>query len=98
MNAGLIGIGKFVPPHVVTNEDLEKRMDTSDEWIRTRTGIEQRHIADDDIDTSDMAYQAAVNAIEDAGIAAEDIDLILVATVTPDRPFPSVATVLQDQL
>ncbi|MDS9470371.1 beta-ketoacyl-ACP synthase III [Sporosarcina pasteurii] len=98
MNAGLIGGGKFVPPHILTNEDLEKRMDTSDEWIRTMTGIEERHIADDDMDTSHMAYQAAVNAIEDAGITAEEIDLILVATVTPDRPFPSVATMLQEQL
>lgn len=98
MNAGLIGVGKFVPPHILTNEDLEKRMDTSDEWIRTMTGIEQRHIAGEETNTSDMAYHAAVDAIEDAGITAEDIDLILVATVTPDRPFPSVATMLQEKL
>lgn len=98
MNAGILGVGKFVPPHVLTNADLEKRMDTSDEWIRTMTGIEERHIADDDTDTSDMAYQAALNAIEDAGITVEEIDLILVATVTPDRPFPAVSTMLQDKL
>lgn len=98
MNAGLIGVGKFVPPDILTNEDLEKRMDTSDEWIRTMTGIEERRIADDDTNTSHMAYNAAVNAIKDAGINPEEIGLILVATVTPDRPFPSVSTMLQDQL
>src|SRR6185312_7989889 len=98
MNAGLIGIGKFVPPHIVTNADLEKRMDTSDEWIRTMTGIEERHIADDSIETSDMAYNAAVDAISHAGIKPEEIGLILVATVTPDRPFPSVSTMIQERL
>ena len=77
---------------------LEKRMDTSDEWIRTMTGIEERRIADDEMDTSHMAYNAAVDAIKDAGIKPEEIGMILVATVTPDRPFPSVATMLQDQL
>ena len=90
MNAGLIGMGKYVPPAILTNADLEKRMDTSDEWIRTMTGIEERHIADDSTDTSDMAYNAAVEAINNAGIKPEEIGLILVATVTPDRPFPSV--------
>ena len=62
MNAGIIGIGQYVPENVVTNFDLEKKMDTSDEWIRTRTGIEERRIADDDTDTSDMAYDAAQRA------------------------------------
>ncbi|CAM3099772.1 beta-ketoacyl-ACP synthase III [Filibacter tadaridae] len=98
MNAGLIGTGKYVPPHILTNADLEKRMDTSDEWIRTMTGIEERHIADDSIDTSDMAYHAAVDAIADAGITPDEIGLILVATVTPDQPFPSVATMIQEKL
>lgn len=98
MNAGLVGVGKFVPSHIVTNEDLEKRMDTSDEWIRTMTGIEERRIAADDMDTSHMAYEAAQNAIKDAGVNPEDIGLILVATVTPDRPFPTVSTMLQEQL
>ncbi|GAA0491779.1 beta-ketoacyl-ACP synthase III [Salinibacillus aidingensis] len=97
MNAGLIGIGHFVPDKVVTNEDLEKIVDTSDEWIRTRTGIEERRIADDDMDTSDMAYRAAENALNDAGISGEELDLILVATVTPDQPFPSVACRLQER-
>lgn len=98
MNAGLIGIGKFVPSHVVTNHDLEQRIDTTDEWIRTRTGIEERRIADDNTDTSDMAYEAAVSAIENSGLHPEDIGMIIVATVTPDRPFPSVATMIQERL
>jgi 3-oxoacyl-[acyl-carrier-protein] synthase-3 len=98
MNAGITGVGRYLPENIVTNLDLEKRMDTSDEWIRTRTGIEARRIAGDDMDTSDMAYRAAVEAIDNAGITAEDLDLILVATVTPDQPFPTVACMLQDQL
>lgn len=98
MNAGLIGIGKYVPSNVVTNKDLEARIDTSDEWIRTRTGIEERRIADDQTDTSDMAYEAALDAIKNAEIDVEDIGMIIVATVTPDRPFPSVAAMLQDRL
>ena len=98
MNAGLIGMGKYVPPAILTNADLEKRMDTSDEWIRTMTGIEERHIADESISTSDMAYNAAVDAINNAGIKPDDIGLILVATVTPDQPFPSVAAMIQERL
>jgi len=98
MNVGLLGVGKYVPPHILTNADLEKRLDTSDEWIRTMTGIEERRIADDEMDTSHMAYNAAVQAIDKAGITAEEIGLIIVATVTPDRPFPSVSAMLQDQL
>jgi 3-oxoacyl-[acyl-carrier-protein] synthase III len=98
MRAGIIGIGRYLPEKIVTNADLEKMMDTSDEWIRTRTGIEQRRIASDDIDTSDMAFFAAEKAIADAGIGPEDIDLILVATVTPDTPFPSVACRIQERL
>lgn len=98
MNAGIIGVGKYVPEKVLTNKDLEKIMDTSDEWIRTRTGIEERRIAQDDEDTSDMAFKAAKHAIADAGITPEDIDLILVATVTPDQPFPTVSCELQARL
>ncbi|MEI5906520.1 beta-ketoacyl-ACP synthase III [Bacillus spongiae] len=98
MNAGIIGIGKYVPEKVVTNHDLEKIMDTTDEWIRTRTGIEERRIAPDHMDTSDLAYEAAKVAIENASIHPEEIDLILVATVTPDQPFPSVGCMLQEKL
>jgi 3-oxoacyl-[acyl-carrier-protein] synthase-3 len=98
VRAGIVGIGRYLPEKIVTNHDLEKMMDTSDEWIRTRTGIEQRRIAADDVDTSDMAFAAAQKAIEDAGITAGEIDLILVATVTPDTPFPSVACRIQERL
>ncbi|ALF09824.1 beta-ketoacyl-ACP synthase III [Parageobacillus thermoglucosidasius] len=98
MGAGILGIGRYLPEKVLTNFDLEKMMDTSDEWIRSRTGIEERRIAADDIDTSDMAYFAAKKALDDAGISAKDIDLILVATVTPDKSFPSVACMLQERL
>lgn len=98
MNAGIIGIGRYLPEKVVTNADLEKTMDTSDEWIRTRTGIEERRIAGDDLDTSGLALRAAQKAIEDAKIAPEEIGLILVATVTPDSPFPSVACRIQEEL
>jgi len=98
MNAGIIGLGRFIPEKIVTNFDLEKKMDTTDEWIRTRTGIEERRIAGDDVNTSDMAYGAAKEAIEDAGIEADQIGLILVATVTPDMPFPSVATMVQEKI
>ncbi|KON92383.1 3-oxoacyl-ACP synthase [Rossellomorea marisflavi] len=98
MNTGIIGIGRYLPEKILTNADLEKMVDTSDEWISTRTGIEERRVAGDDIDTSDMAYEAAKKAIEDAGISPEDIDLILVATVTPDQPFPSVGCLLQERL
>jgi 3-oxoacyl-[acyl-carrier-protein] synthase III len=98
LNAGIIGVGRYLPEKIVTNADLEKIMDTTDEWIRTRTGIEERRIADDNTNTSDMGFAAAQKAIENAGITPEDIDLILVATVTPDQPFPSVACMLQERL
>lgn len=98
MNAGILGVGKFVPEKIVTNLDLEKIVDTNDEWIRTRTGIEERRIADDNTDSSHMAYEAAVIALKDANIKAEELDMILVATVTPDHPFPSVSCMLQERL
>ncbi|MEK5429962.1 beta-ketoacyl-ACP synthase III [Lysinibacillus sp. FSL R7-0073] len=98
MNAGILGIGKYVPEKVVTNFDLEKIMDTSDEWIRTRTGIEERHFAADDQETSDLAVAAAKEAIAKAGITPEEIGLVLVATVTQDQTFPSVACMVQEQL
>ncbi|WP_373895685.1 beta-ketoacyl-ACP synthase III [Virgibacillus sp. CBA3643] len=98
MSVGVLGTGHYVPPEVVTNKDLEQIVDTSDEWIRSRTGIEERRIADDDTDTSDMSFFAAQNALDEANVKPEDIDLILVATVTPDTPFPSVSCMLQDRL
>ncbi|MFJ8234592.1 beta-ketoacyl-ACP synthase III [Ureibacillus sp. NPDC094379] len=98
MNAGIIGLGKYVPEKVVTNFDLEKMIDTNDEWIRTRTGIEERRIAAENEDTSDLAYEAAKLALENSGIEASQIGLILVATVTPDQGFPSVACQIQERL
>ncbi|HEX6923005.1 MAG TPA: beta-ketoacyl-ACP synthase III [Bacillales bacterium] len=98
MNAGVLGIGRYESERVLTNKDLEKVMDTSDEWIRTRTGIEERRLAPEEVDTSDMAFEAAQTALKDADLEAADIDLILVATVTPDYPFPSVACMIQDRL
>jgi 3-oxoacyl-[acyl-carrier-protein] synthase III len=98
LNAGIIGLGRYLPEKIVTNSDLEKVMDTSDEWIRTRTGIEERRISSDDVNSSDMAYEAALKAIESANISAADIDMIVVATVTPDQPFPSIACMIQAKL
>ncbi|TWT27971.1 beta-ketoacyl-ACP synthase III [Planomicrobium sp. CPCC 101110] len=98
MNAGIIGIGRCLPEDRLTNFDLEKRMDTSDEWIRTMTGIEERRIARDEQDTSHMAREAAQKAIEDAGIDPAEIGLILVATVTGDQPFPSMACMIQQEI
>ncbi|WP_110114570.1 beta-ketoacyl-ACP synthase III [Bacillus sp. CGMCC 1.16541] len=98
MNTGIIGIGRYVPEKIVTNADLEKMVDTSDEWIRTRTGIEARQIAEENEKSSHMAHKAALKALENANMSAEDIDLIIVATVTPDHPFPSVACLLQESI
>jgi len=98
MKAGIIGIGRCLPDKVLTNADLEKMVDTSDEWIRTRTGIEERRIAEKGVNTSDLGFEAAKKALEDAEISPEEIGLILVATVTPDQPFPSVACMLQEKL
>lgn len=98
MSVGVLGTGHYVPTKVLTNKELEEIVETNDEWIRTRTGIEERRIASDDMDTADMAYFAAVDALKEANIEPEEIGLILVATVTPNKPFPSVACMLQDRL
>lgn len=95
---GVIGTGKYVPEKILTNKDLEAIVETSDEWIVSRTGIQERHIAAPEQATSDLAYEAAVKALESAGMAAEDLDLIIVATITPDMAFPSTACILQDKL
>ncbi len=98
--AGILGTGSFVPPKVVTNDDLAARMETSDEWIASRTGIRARHIVEPGVLTSDLAAAAAENALAAAGLAASDLDLIIVASSTPDYPgsFPSTATVVQQKL
>jgi len=95
---GITGLGSYVPERVLTNLDLEKMVDTSDEWIVTRTGIRERRIAADDQAASDLALPATREAMAQAGITSEDLDLIVVATVSPDMPFPSTASLLQDRL
>ena len=94
----IFGTGSYLPDRTVTNNDLSKIVDTSDEWIVSRTGIRERHYAADDQDASDLALFAATHAIAAAGIKADDIDLIIVATSTPDMVFPSTACILQDKL
>ena len=97
-SAGILGTGWYVPEKIITNADLEQMVDTSDEWIVERTGIHERHIAAADQPTSDLAERAARMALDDAGVRAEDLDLIIVATLTPDRTIPSTASILQDRL
>ena len=94
----IAGIGAYVPEKILTNHDLEKMVDTSDEWITTRTGIKERHIAAKAEFTSDMAAKAAQRAMKMAGITAEQIDLIIVATITPDMPFPNTACFVQHKI
>ena len=91
-------LATFVPPRVLTNADLEKMVDTSDEWILQRTGIRQRHIVDPGVGTSDLAKEAAIQAIQRAGLTPADIDVIIVGTVTPDMLFPSTACLVQDKI
>ena len=95
--ARIIGTGSYLPPKIVTNADLEKIIDTSDEWIRSRTGITQRHIVEEE-GTLDLAEKAANNALEAAGIDPKDLDLIILATTTPDKIFPATATMLQHKI
>ena len=94
----IIGVGSFLPKKVLTNKDLEKTLDTTDEWITSRTGIKERRIVGPDELTSDLAFEAAKNAINNAKIDANEIDLIIVATTTPDKIFPSVACNVQTKL
>ena len=96
--AGILGTGSYTPSRVLTNFDLEKMVDTTDEWIRTRTGIVERRIADPDVATSDLALPAAQAALEQAQVDVSDIDLIMVGTVTPDTIFPCTASILQQKL
>ena len=96
--ARIAGTGSYLPDNVLSNEDLSKRVDTSDEWIRTRTGIRQRHIALPGQTTGDLAFEASLRAMQAAGVAAADIDLIVLGTTTPDIIFPSTACLLQHRL
>jgi 3-oxoacyl-[acyl-carrier-protein] synthase-3 len=94
----IMGTGSAAPDRVLTNADLEKMVDTSDEWITARTGIKERHIAPDGLASSDYAYEASLKALEKSGVSVDEIDLIIVGTVTPDAPLPSTACILQDKL
>jgi 3-oxoacyl-[acyl-carrier-protein] synthase-3 len=95
---GILGTGSYAPPRVLTNEDLSHMVDTSDEWITTRTGIRSRHIADPKTATSDLAAEAGRRALADAGVAPEEIDLVIIATATPDMLFPATACMVQSAL
>ncbi|MDO4433578.1 MAG: beta-ketoacyl-ACP synthase III [Alysiella sp.] len=94
----ILGTGSYLPANRVSNDDLAQRIDTSDEWITSRTGIKARHLAAEHEKTSDLAVEAARRALNDAGVDAHDIDLIVVATTTPDMQFPSAATIVQHKL
>ena len=94
----IVGTGSYLPPRIVTNDELAQRLDTSDAWIRERTGIAQRHIAEESQASSDLALEASRRALDAAGLKAAQIDLIIVATSTPDYVFPSTACLLQAKL
>lgn len=94
----IAGTGRFLPERILTNADLEKMVDTSDEWIRTRTGVERRHIAREDQTTSDLCVEAARIAMEAAGVGPDEIDLIIVGTTSPDLIFPNIGTLVQHRL
>ena len=98
IRARITGTGSYVPEKVLTNQDIEKFLDTNDEWIRARTGISERHIAADGEQTSDLATRAAERAMEMAGVSAEDLDLIVVGTITGDYPWPATACIVQGNL
>ena len=97
-SAGILGTGHYAPEKILSNADLERMVDTSDEWIRTRTGIETRHIASRSETTSDLCVKAALPALEMAGLTPDDIDYIIVATASPDYVVPSTACMVQDKL
>jgi len=94
----IVGTGRYLPERIMTNADLEKIVDTNDEWIRTRTGVERRHVCTSDQTTSEMCIEAAKVAIEDAGIDVSDIDMVVTGTTTPDLIFPNVSTIIQHEL
>jgi len=94
----IVGTGRYLPEKIMTNADLEKIVDTSDEWIRTRTGVERRHLCAEDQTTSDMCIEAAKVAMDDAGVKPEDIDMVITGTTTPDLIFPNISTIIQHKL
>ncbi|MDH3275842.1 MAG: ketoacyl-ACP synthase III [Gammaproteobacteria bacterium] len=94
----IVGTGRYLPERIMTNFDLEKIVDTTDEWIRTRTGVERRHVVAEDQTTSDMCVEAAKVAIEDAGVDISDIDLVITGTTSPDLIFPNISTLIQHRL
>ena len=98
MRAKIIGTGSYVPSKSIANADLERLIDTSDEWIQERTGIKTRHVASSGEGSSSLGIKAARSALESSGLIAEDLDLIIVATCTPDMPFPSTACLIQAAL
>src|SRR5215467_14606003 len=97
-SCSISGVGSYVPAKVLTNADLEKMVETTDDWITTRTGIKERHIAAENEFTSDLGAEAARRAMKKAGVTADQIDLIIVATITPDMPFPSTACLVQRKI
>lgn len=97
-SCGIIGVGLYLPDKVLTNAELEKMVDTTDEWIKTRTGISERRIAGDDQSSSDLASEASRRALEDAGLPADKLELIIVATISPDMQFPSTACLVQAKI
>lgn len=97
-NVGIVGVGCYVPRKILTNKDLEGMVETSDEWITSRTGIKERRIAAANESTSNLAYNAAKEALKNAKLEPQDLDLIIVATITPDMPFPATSCIVQDML
>lgn len=95
---GIIGVGEYLPKKILTNADLEKMVDTTDEWITSRTGIKERHLVEKGQATSDLAIKAAKDALKNASFKAEDLELIIIATITPDMLFPSVSSIVQNAL
>lgn len=94
----IAGTGRYLPERILTNADLEKMVDTTDEWIRSRTGVERRHVVEEDQTTSDLCLEAAHAALDNAGVSADEIDLIIIGTTTPDLVFPNIATLIQQRL
>jgi 3-oxoacyl-[acyl-carrier-protein] synthase-3 len=94
----IVGTGRYLPERIMTNADLEKIVDTTDEWIRTRTGVERRHVVEPEQTTSDMCVEAAKKAMDAAGVKPQDIDMVITGTTTPDLIFPNISTIIQHRL